>query len=203
MEIVGLAIVENDETIFGVKNFFERLMDAQEKLVEVGSFVERVNDVGNDLALFLHAAEIGDVEEADDDGFDAGIAEMVLAGDFEPAPGAVFALDAVVVADPAARSDGELVDALLGGAALIGMENADDGAADEFAVEIAEDAAETFAGVKDGAVAGEQGKEFARRAQQRGELLGGELLDADGGQVGWRMLRHDVAAWCVGPSARI
>lgn len=178
-------------------------MNAEEELIEIGGFVKRVNDVGDDLALFLHAAEIGDVEEADDDGFDAGIAEMVLASNFEPSPGTVFALDAIVVADPAAGSDGELVDALLGGGALIGMENVDDGAADEFAVEITEDTAEAFAGVEDGAVAGEEGKEFARRAQQRRELLGGELLDADGGQVSWRMLRHDVVAWCVSPSARM
>ena len=72
-----------------------------------------MNDVGDDLALFLHAAKIGDVEETDGDGFDAGIAEMVLARDFEPAPCAVFSLDAVIVADPAAGRDGELVDAFL------------------------------------------------------------------------------------------
>src|ERR1700722_20475354 len=109
MEVVGLAIVENDEAILGAENFFEGLMDAEQELVEVGSFVERVNDVGNDLALFLHAAEIGDVEEADDDGFNAGIAKVVLGRDFEPTPGAVFALEAVVVADPSTGRGGELV----------------------------------------------------------------------------------------------
>ena len=42
------------------------------------------------------------------------------------------------------------------------MENADNGAADKFAIEVAEDAAETFVGVKDGAITGEERKEFAR-----------------------------------------
>src|SRR5580704_46857 len=154
VEVVGFAIVENDETILGVENLAERLVDAEQELIEIGGFVERVNDVGDDLALFLHAAQIGDVEEADDDGFDAGIAEMVLAGDLEPAPGAVFALDAVVVADPAAGGGDEFVDAILCADALIGVEEIHDGSTDEFAVEIAEDAAEAFAGINHGAVAG-------------------------------------------------
>ena len=115
---------------------------------------------------------------------------MVLARDFEPAPRAVFALDPIVVADPAAGRDSELFDALLRSGTLLRMEDVDDGAADEFAIEVAEDAAETFARVKDGAVVGKQGEEFARRAQQRGELLGRKLLDADSRQVSWRTLRH-------------
>lgn len=154
IEGVGLAFVESHETIVGGKNFVERLVNADQKLIEVGSLVERVNDVGHDLALFLHTAEVGDVEKTDDDSFDAGIAEVILAGDLEPAPGAVFALDAVIVADPAAGSSGEFVDALLGGDALFRMENVDEGSADEFAVEVAEDAAEAFAGIDDGAVTG-------------------------------------------------
>ncbi len=194
VKIVGFAIVQDDEAILGVQNFAERLMNAEQKLIKIGGFVERVNDVGNDLALFLHAANIGDVEKADDDGFDAGIPEMVLARDFEPAPRAVFALDAVVVADPTAGSGDEFIDAVLSSSALIGMQDVDDRGADEFAVEIAEDAAEAFAGVKDGAVAGEKGEEFACRAQQRGKLLSGKLLKAESGQVGWRALRHSIAA---------
>ena len=119
---------------------------------------------------------------------------MVLAGDFEPAPGAVFALDAVVVADPTAGSSGELVDTMLRGNTLIGMQNAGDGVADELTVEIAEDAAETLAGVEDEAFSSEECEEFARRAQQRRKLFGRELLDADSRGLGWGMLRHGVAA---------
>jgi hypothetical protein len=169
-------------------------MDAEKKLIEIRGFVERVNDVGDDLALFLHAADIGDIEKADDDGFDAGIAEVILAGNLEPTPGAVFALDAVVVADPATGSGDELVDAVLSGGALIGMEQVHDRDTDEFAVEIAEDTPEAFAGVQDGAIAGKEREEFARGAQQRGELLSGKLLEAESGQLGWRTLRHSIAA---------
>jgi hypothetical protein len=31
-------------------------------------------------------------------------------------------------------------------------------------------------------------------------LLGGKLLETEGGEVGWRVLRHEVAACCVYPS---
>ena len=71
-----------------------------------------------------------------------------------------------------------------------------DGNADEFAIEVAEDAAEAFAGIEDGAVAGQEREEFASGAQQRGELLSGKLLEAEGGHVGWRALRHSIADCC-------
>ena len=92
-------------------------MDAAEELVEVGGFVEGVDDVGDDLALGFHAVEIGDVEEADDDRLRCGVVEVIAGGGFEPAPGAVFALEAAAVFRWARRS-AEILKA--GGAAAAG-----------------------------------------------------------------------------------
>ena len=79
VEGIGFGVVESDEAILRVQNLLERLMNAEKQLVEVGGFVQRVDDVGDDLALFLHALKVGDVEKADNDGLDTGIAEVVLA----------------------------------------------------------------------------------------------------------------------------
>ena len=55
----------------------------------LAGFVERVDDVGDDLTLGFHAVEIGDVEKADDDALRVRIAESILRNDIKPAPLAI------------------------------------------------------------------------------------------------------------------
>jgi hypothetical protein len=97
VESVGVGIVERDDAIFGVDDFFESAVDAREKLVEIGGFVESVNDVGDDETLGFHALKIVDVHEAENESVDGGLIEAIADGDFEPAPHAVLALKAAAV----------------------------------------------------------------------------------------------------------
>ena len=76
------------------------------------------------------------------------------------------------------------------------MEKIDDGSADQFAIEIAEDTAETFTGVKDGAVAASAGREVRVSSPESEDSCSEESCcrpKAD--EIGWRALRHEIAAW--------
>ena len=91
MKHVGFRIVKSHEAIFRVQNFLQRLMDAGQQLIKIGGLIERVDDVGNNLALGLHAVQIGDVVIADNNGFHVGIVEIVVESRFEPTPGTILA----------------------------------------------------------------------------------------------------------------
>lgn len=97
VESVGVGIVQGDDAIFGVDDFFESTVDAREKLVEIGGFVESVDDIGDDETLGFHTLKIVDVHEAQNESVDGGLIEAIADGDFEPTPYAVFALKAAAV----------------------------------------------------------------------------------------------------------
>jgi hypothetical protein len=89
---VGAGVVQRHEAVLRVEDFLQRLVDAEQQLIQVGGFVEGVNDVGNDLALRLQALQFGDVEKADDHGPEVGIVQIVVERSFERAPRGVPAL---------------------------------------------------------------------------------------------------------------
>src|SRR6185369_13378144 len=95
VEGVGVWIVEGHDAIFGVEDFLKRAVDAREELIEVGGLVERVDDIGNDLALGLHALQVGDIDEGEDKYAGQGFVSKIRDASFEPAPGAIIALQAV------------------------------------------------------------------------------------------------------------
>ena len=147
-------------------------MDAEKQLIQVGGLIQCVDDVGNDLALFLHSLQIGDVEKADDDGFDAGVAQMILGRNLKPAPQSVLALEAATGVKPSARRFRQLLKTFASGRLLFRMEQVNDGLSDQIAGKIAEDTAKPFICIENRAFTIEERKQFACRSQQRGELLG-------------------------------
>ena len=95
--------MERDEAILGIQHLLERLVDAEKQLVQVGGLIQRVNDIGDDLALFLHALQVGDIQKTNCDRFDAGVMQMVLRGNLKPAPQSVFTFQAAAHVEPGAR----------------------------------------------------------------------------------------------------
>ncbi len=166
--------MKSDEAVLRVQNFFERLVDAEQQLIQVRGLIQSVDDIGDDLALFLHALQVGDIEKADYDGLDAGVAQMVLGGNFKPTPQAVFALEAAAGVEPGARRFTQLLKASARRRLLVRVQQVDDGLSDQFAGEITENASKSFICIENRAVAVEKSKEFARRSQQRRKLLGAQ-----------------------------
>ena len=72
MKHVRGGFMQGDETVFGVHHFCQGLVNLAQKLVEIGSLVQRVDDVGNDLAFGFEAAEIGNVTIGNEPAFDSG-----------------------------------------------------------------------------------------------------------------------------------
>jgi len=85
MEHVALRIVQGNEEILSIDDFFESVVNLMEKFVEVGGLIERVNNVGKNQALRLHALDLGDILVADKHGPDAGIGHTVDRFGVEPA----------------------------------------------------------------------------------------------------------------------
>ena len=125
--------MESDEAILRVQNLFERLMDAEKQLVQVGGLIQGVDDIGDDLALFLHALQVGDIEKADDDGLDAGVAQMVLGRNFKPTPQTVFALEAAAGVEPGARRFTQFLNTRVRARLLVRVQQVDDGFSDQIA----------------------------------------------------------------------
>jgi len=63
--------MEGDETVFGVDHFGQGLVNLAQQLVEIRSLVQRMDDVGNDLAFGFEAAKVGDVAIGNEPAFDS------------------------------------------------------------------------------------------------------------------------------------
>ena len=50
--------MQRHEAIFGIQDFFKRLVNAGEQLVQIRSLVQRMYNIGNNLTLRLHADHV-------------------------------------------------------------------------------------------------------------------------------------------------
>jgi len=82
--------VKSDEEIFCVDHLFEGAVNLLQQVVEIGGFVQRVNDVGKHHALGFHTFELGDVLIAEQNALNIRILKAVYCNNVEPAPLAGF-----------------------------------------------------------------------------------------------------------------
>jgi len=59
------------ETVLRIDHFGQRLMNLAQKLIEIGSLVQRMDDVRDDLALRFEAAKVGNVAIGNEPAFDS------------------------------------------------------------------------------------------------------------------------------------
>jgi hypothetical protein len=85
MKRIIAGVVQRDETIFRVQNFFQRLMDVLQQLVQIGGFIQGMDHFDDDLALGFHALQISYVQQANSDS--SGIIFWIAASfSVKPAP---------------------------------------------------------------------------------------------------------------------
>src|SRR5437879_2082957 len=71
-------------------------MNLMEQIIEVGSFVQGVNNVGKNHALSFHALEFRNVLITDQNTANTGIVETIYRDDIEPAQLAGFCAEAAM-----------------------------------------------------------------------------------------------------------
>jgi len=123
-------IVKRDITILGVQDFFQGLVNAIQKLVQIGGLVEGVDYIGNNLALRLHAVKICHVQVGRDDAFDGRIVEAIPYGALEPAQGTVLAAETAALDDGRARGGSQFGKPGAGLCRLGRMKKVSDGTSD-------------------------------------------------------------------------
>jgi hypothetical protein len=99
MKRILIRVVQGDEAVFRVQNFFQRLVDVLKELVEVGCFIQRVNDLENNLALGFHPLQIGYIQQANDDPRVA-VTRVTARFGIKPPPAAVLTAKAAPHVDP-------------------------------------------------------------------------------------------------------
>jgi hypothetical protein len=170
-EGILFGMVERHKTILGVQDFFQRLMDAREQLVEVGRFIEGMHYFRDDLPLGFHPLQIGNVLIADNDPFDCGYLRTISRHGIEPAPATIFALKPAAAVKRAAAASRQFSEPFAKAGGVIRMKQGSDWTSDKIFGPMAENTGKTLARELDDAIRTQNCNEFTDRVQQRGELL--------------------------------
>ena len=159
------------ETILCIHHFFQRMVDAVKKLIEVGRIVERVYDFGDDLPLGFHAMESADIEVGYYRAIDSQVSRRRPHRDVEASPTAVAsAQTATMFLRRTVSSTVVAAQKLLVTLLVALVQQAIDICSEEFFGGVTEDAREPRAGEENGAVILQNGYEFANRIQKDGKL---------------------------------
>ena len=88
--------------------------------------VQRLNNLGDDLAPRLHSVKISDILKTNDHTFDAGQAGMIARQRITPAPTAILALQPAAAANRSTRAGREGAKTFADTAGIVRMEQAND-----------------------------------------------------------------------------
>src|SRR5262249_32613673 len=102
-----LRIVESDEKVFSINDFFQGIVNLKQKIVKIGSLIESVDDVGENEALRFHALNFRDVLVRNDDSLNVRIMEAIRSHGIEPAELAGAGAQAAAAGDIFAAPTGD------------------------------------------------------------------------------------------------
>ena len=117
--------MERHEAILRIENFLQGLMDAPQQLVQVGSFVEGMHDLGDDLALRFHAVKIGDVPKINDNALDGWQVGMIAGLSVEPSPAPVFAPQPAAAGKLPASAGGQIAKSFANSVGIVYVKEVD------------------------------------------------------------------------------
>src|ERR1700690_1088061 len=170
MKCIVLGVVQRHETIVRWYNSFQGGVNSHEELVQIGSLIEGVDDVGDYLALRFHAMKFRDVQGVEQDSFHAGFIHPVAAGHLNPTPRTVAATEAVTLGNRRAGPGADILQSFAEMLDINGGRNTLDTSAKQIFRAVTQNRKERRVGKLNRAVHAKDGDEFTRGIKQGCEL---------------------------------
>src|SRR6266446_1239663 len=185
MKHLRLRIVKSDEKVFCIDDSFESAMNLLEQIIEIGGFVQRVNNVRENHALGFHALEFRDVLIAEQDTANIGVVEAIYSDDIEPAQLAGFCAKAAVEIRSGALLHRQQSKLFADGSSFGRRMQPGKRFTDQIFRGVTENAGESFVDKKKVAVRGHDRQQLAGDREKGLGLLRGKFRHALGHQTLW------------------